>query len=155
MRSLKHTVEIHAPASVVWRVLTTRDLVREWAEAFREGIDIRCAWRKGASVEWKAGDGTVFLRGVVGAFEPERHLRFDYPLDPESRSPARDGAFHDAWTLAGDRRATALTFTTGPLAPGAYAEFGAPHRTAAETIKSLAEEAAAIQRSSNSPSPNR
>jgi uncharacterized protein YndB with AHSA1/START domain len=139
MPSLEHTVEIDAPASVVWRVLTTRELVREWAESLHEGIDIRCAWREGGAVEWKGCDGTVLKSGVVGAFEPRRLLRFDYEAgEPPARS------FSDAWSLSGERPPTTLTFATGPLSRARCAELRDAHRDAAETIKSLAEEAARI-----------
>ena len=145
MRTLEHTVEIDAPPAVVWRVLTTRDLVREWAAAFLDGIDIRCGWREGAPVEWKAPDGAILHRGVVAAFEPHRLLRFDYPLDPDSLSPARSGGFSDAWTIAGDGSWTRLTATTGPLRLEHYAELKGPAQEAVELIKSLAEEAATIR----------
>jgi uncharacterized protein YndB with AHSA1/START domain len=152
MRTLENTAEIDAPPAVVWRVLTTRDLVREWAAAFLEDIDIRSGWREGAPVEWKAPDGAILRRGVVGRFEPERLLRFDYPLDPESLSPARSGAFSDAWAISGDGRGCLLTATTGPLTAEHYAQLAGPAREAVATIKSLAEEAAAIRRPGVSPS---
>ena len=144
MRTLQHVVEIDAPPAVVWRVLTTRDLVREWAAAFLEDIDIRCAWRESGPVEWKAPGGAILQRGVVGALEPERLLRFDYPAHPESRAHVR--ALSDVWSLAADGRCTRLTFATGPLTPQRCTELEPAHRSATETIKSLAEEAAVIGR---------
>src|SRR5687768_10211612 len=153
MRTLEHTVEIDAPAAVVWRVLTTRDLVREWAAAFLDEIDIRCGWRLGAPIEWRSADGTVLQRGTVGAFEPQKLLRFDYPIDPDSLSPARAGGFYDAWILAGDGRHTRLTAASGPLTAEHYAELEEQHLTALLTLKSLAEEAAAVELRPRSPSP--
>lgn len=153
MRTLEHTVDIDAPASVVWRVLTTRDLVREWAAAFLDEIDIRCGWRLGAPVEWRSPDGTVLQRGTVGAFEPGKLLRFDYPLDPDSFSSARVGGFYDAWILGDEGGGTRLTAMSGPLTAEHYADLQEQHLAALQTIRSLAEEAAEIGRRAGSTSP--
>lgn len=71
-------IEISAPASRVWEVLTRRESTSEWAPAFAGGADfsIESAWEPGSPVLWKDQDGTVIVEGTVTALEPNRLLRF-------------------------------------------------------------------------------
>ena len=128
MATVVRSVLIQAPAADVWRVLTTRDLVREWAEAIAEGIDIQTSWLPGRPVLWRAPGGYA-RQGVVGEFVPERRLRFDYPDEQGSETfelAAEGGAVRLTLRLAG-----------GAAAPGLADELLAQ-------IRSLAEESAEI-----------
>ena len=82
MHVLKRALEIDAPATEVWRVLTTPELIREWASAYLDGIQIRTSFREGESVTWKTSNGTTTSEGTVAACKPERLLRFEYESDP-------------------------------------------------------------------------
>ena len=64
MPVLKRTLEIDAPPTEVWRVLTTPELVREWAAAYLDGISIRTSWREGEKVTWKAPNGSTRACGA-------------------------------------------------------------------------------------------
>jgi uncharacterized protein YndB with AHSA1/START domain len=137
MPVLKRTLEIDAPANEVWRVLTTPELVREWAAAYLDGISIRTSWREGEKVTWKAPNGATRACGTVAAFQPDRLLKFDYPDDPR-------GPFSEVFQIASCERKTVLHVTTGPLPSSEMEALKGPTEEAIREIKSLAEESAQI-----------
>jgi uncharacterized protein YndB with AHSA1/START domain len=137
MPVLKRTLDIDAPPGEVWRVLTTPELIREWAAAYLDGISIRTTFREGEKVTWKAPNGATRSCGTVAAFKPERLLKFDYPDDPR-------GPFSDVFEIAANDHMTRLEFTTGPLPPEEVEALKGPHEEAIREIKSLAEESAQI-----------
>ncbi len=136
------SLAIDAPPGEVWRVLTTPELVREWAAAYGQGAAIRTSWRVGEPMAWKAADGAFRAKGAVAALEPERLLRFDYEADlvTERRS------FSDTFELEPDGHTTRFRLTTGPLTRADVAALKGPTEQAAREIKSLAEESAEIHR---------
>lgn len=139
MTTLKRTVEIDAPPVEVWRVLTTPELVREWASVYDEDIQISTSFREGEPVSWKGGKGETRSRGTVAACQPERLLRFDYDV-------AAHGAFSEIFEISPADHGSRLQFTSGPF-PESDAE--ARRRLtelATAEIKSLAEESAQIRR---------
>jgi uncharacterized protein YndB with AHSA1/START domain len=137
MPTLKRTLEIDAPANEVWRVLTTPELVCEWAAAYLEGIQIRTSFREGEAVTWKTPRGEPRSSGTVAACQPERLLRFDYDSGPR-------GAFSDTFEISEFDRKTRLKVTTGPLEKDQFEALKRPSQQAIEEIKSLAEESAQI-----------
>jgi uncharacterized protein YndB with AHSA1/START domain len=72
------TIEINAPASRVWDVLTQREYTDVWAPEFAGGAEfhIESDWRVGSPVLWKGQDGSVIVEGNVTALEPNTFLRF-------------------------------------------------------------------------------
>jgi len=143
MHTLKRTLEINAPAHEVWRVLTTPELVREWASAYVDGISIRTSWREGDPVTWKAPDGSTRAKGEVAAFKPQKLLKFDYG-DPNATVSAESRTFSDTFELEEVDRRTRLRLTTGPLDDEEFKALKEPLGRAIEEIKSLAEESAQI-----------
>ena len=142
MTTLKHALEIDAPAAEVWRVLTTPELVREWAASYTDGLHIRTTWREGEPVAWKEADGRTRAGGTVTAVEPERLLKFEYTegfVAPEGRS------FSDTFEITENGRMTRLEFTTGPLDANDAEALERLAEEAIREIKSLAEESAQIR----------
>ena len=137
MHTLKRTLEIDAPPNEVWRVLTTPDLIREWACAYLEGLHIRTSFREGDAVIWKARDGATRACGTVAACQPERLLKFQY--DNSAR-----GAFSDTFEISAFDHKSRLKITTGPLEKPDFDALKGPTAQAIEQIKSLAEESAQI-----------
>jgi uncharacterized protein YndB with AHSA1/START domain len=137
MHILKRTLEIDAPAHEVWRVLTTPELVCEWAAAYLDGIQIRTSFREGEAVTWKSATGEPRSTGTVAACQPERLLKFDYASDPR-------GSFSDTFEISEVDHKTRLKFTTGPLDEDRFEALKGPSQQAIEEIKSLAEESAQI-----------
>ena len=142
MPTLKCSLEINAPACEVWRVLTTSELVREWASAYAEGLSIRTTWREGSDVTWKTPTGAVKTCGKITALEPEKRLRFDYPADPL----AERAMFSETFEIEAMDCRTRLRLITGPLETGAMRAMKHRADKAIEGIKSLAEESAQIHR---------
>jgi uncharacterized protein YndB with AHSA1/START domain len=73
------TIEIHAPAAKVWKVLTKNDHTDEWAFLFSRGgpqFRIESDWTLGSCVLWKGQDGSVIVEGNVTALEPNKLLHF-------------------------------------------------------------------------------
>jgi uncharacterized protein YndB with AHSA1/START domain len=137
MPTLKRTLDIDAPPNEVWRVLTTPELIREWAAAYHDGIQIRTSFRAGEPVTWKARDGATRSFGTVAACEPERLLRFEYQTDPR-------GPCSETFEISEFDHGTRLKLTTGPLEQADFEALKRPTQQAIEEIKSLAEESAQI-----------
>ncbi|PLS03239.1 SRPBCC family protein [Neobacillus cucumis] len=73
------TIEIHAPASKVWEVLTISENNQHWAKEFSSGgpqFHLESTWEMDSPVYWKGQDGTVIVEGNVTAVEPNKLLRF-------------------------------------------------------------------------------
>jgi uncharacterized protein YndB with AHSA1/START domain len=140
MQVLKRSLEIDAPPNEVWRVLTTPELVREWAAAYQDGISIRTSWREGEPVTWKAPDGATTASGRVAAFQPGKLLKFEYPAG-EARSWAPE-----VFEIQSVDHRTRLDVTTGPLEDADFKALEGPATLAIQEIKSLAEESAQIHR---------
>jgi uncharacterized protein YndB with AHSA1/START domain len=75
---VEKTIEINAPASAVWDVLTSPEHTSEWAPEFSGGAEfhIESDWKLGSPVLWKDKDGNVIVEGNVTALEPNAFLRF-------------------------------------------------------------------------------
>jgi uncharacterized protein YndB with AHSA1/START domain len=144
MQTLKRTLEIDAPPSEVWRVLTTPELVREWAAAYQDGIYIRTSWREGDRVIWKAPDGRTRSVGTVAAFKPEKLLKFVYDDGPNGDVAPEARSFSDTFEITEGPLGARLRFTTGPLEKDELDALEGPTEQAIREIKSLAEESAQI-----------
>ncbi|ULT57762.1 SRPBCC domain-containing protein [Neobacillus drentensis] len=73
------TIEINAPASNVWDVLTKSDLNCQWAVEFSSGgpeFHLESTWELESPVYWKGQDGTVIVEGNVTAVKQDKLLRF-------------------------------------------------------------------------------
>lgn len=132
MPTLKWSLEIDAPPTEVWRVLTNPELVREWAASYLDGISIRTSWRQGEQVTWKAPDGSTQAVGAIAAIEPERLLKIDY--DDDAR------AFPDTFEIVAKEDRTWLNVSAEELDEH---DLKAAEEAIRE-IKSLAEESAQI-----------
>ncbi len=75
---VEKTIEINAPASKVWNVLTRREYTDQWALEFTGGAEfhIESDWKLGSPVLWTGQDGCVIVQGNVTALEPQKLLRF-------------------------------------------------------------------------------
>ncbi len=136
MPTLKQSLEIDAPPTEVWRVLTTPELVREWAAVYLDGISIRTSWREGERITWKAPDGSTQATGAIAAFEPERLLKIEY--EAETR-----GGFPDTFEIVAKEDRTWLNMSTGQLDETGLKAVERAEEAIRE-IKSLAEESAQI-----------
>jgi uncharacterized protein YndB with AHSA1/START domain len=82
------SIEINAPVSKVWDVLTDAGYTAEWASEFSGGspFQIESDWKLNSPVSWKGLDGKTIVEGNVTALEPEKFLRFTV-FDVRSEKP--------------------------------------------------------------------
>jgi uncharacterized protein YndB with AHSA1/START domain len=142
MPTLTCSREIDAPAHEVWQILTTNELVKEWAAAYAEGLSIQTGWKTGDTVTWKTSNGAVRASGRIGACEPDRLLRFDY----DRYLPAEGGAFSETFEIQPGSGRTRLSLTAGADNDAILTALKSPIEKAIEEIRSLAEELAQIRR---------
>src|SRR5690349_12272822 len=72
------SIEIDAPVSKVWQVLTAREYTAEWVPEFNGGspFHIESEWKPGSPVLWKDQNGRTIVEGNVTALKPGQLLRF-------------------------------------------------------------------------------
>ena len=102
---VEKTIEINAPASKVWDVLTRPEYTGEWAPEFSGGakFHIESDWKPGSRVLWKARDGNVIVEGNVTVVEPNIFLRFTV-FDVRGEKPSvteQDGITYELTEHAG------------------------------------------------------
>jgi uncharacterized protein YndB with AHSA1/START domain len=83
------SIEINAPVSKVWEILTEREYTAEWAPEFSGGspFHIESNWKPGSPVHWKDSEGKTIVEGNVTALVPKRLLRFTV-FDVRSERPS-------------------------------------------------------------------
>lgn len=70
------TIEIKAPASRIWSVLTLPEYTGQWTSEFSPDMKLEANWELGGAVLWKEADGKVVVEGNVTKIDPEKLLRF-------------------------------------------------------------------------------
>jgi len=73
------TIEINAPASKVWDVITVEEFNNQWATEFSSGgpqFYLDSTWELDSPVLWKGEDGKVIVEGNVTALQQNKLLRF-------------------------------------------------------------------------------
>ena len=68
------SIDIAAPASKMWAVLTQRS--SEWSDLFAARGPVESDWKVGSDVVWRNGEGVVYVRGRVLASDPAKLLKF-------------------------------------------------------------------------------
>ena len=77
---IRKTVEIDAPVSTVWKVLTDNDLIQQ----YMFGCYAETDWLPGSPLLWKgAADGKLYVKGHVVAIEAPHRLEYTV-IDPNS-----------------------------------------------------------------------
>ena len=82
------SIEINAPISKVWEILTAPAYTAQWAPEFNGESPFRLEsdWRLGSPVFWKDQAGKTIVEGNVTALEPGKLLRFTV-FDVRSERP--------------------------------------------------------------------
>lgn len=70
------SIEIDAPASRVWAVLTSPALNSQWSGLSGAKGAIDTNWQPGSPVKWRNADCDVYVHGRVLVAEPGRRLQF-------------------------------------------------------------------------------
>src|SRR5581483_852999 len=89
---VKQSIEIEAPASRVWQVLTSRDLTRHWVpEFFGQPAELVSGWQLGSTVYWNMlSDGKTYVEGTITLLEPSKTLRYTVFDIRSERPPVSD-----------------------------------------------------------------
>jgi uncharacterized protein YndB with AHSA1/START domain len=70
---VEDTIEIHAPASRVWTVLTDSAFIQQ----YMFGCVVETNWKPGSPLLWKgAADGHLYVKGDVVAIDPPHRLEY-------------------------------------------------------------------------------
>src|SRR5262245_26502240 len=111
---VRQSVEIQAPASKVWQVLTQPELNQQWvSELFGQPAEMVSDWHSGSPVEWKVlADGKPYVEGNVTAIEPNWLLRFTV-FDVRSERPAVSDEDGITFTLEEQAGKTLLSVRQG------------------------------------------
>jgi len=73
---VEKSIDIDAPATIVWTVLTSPKFTEQWSGFFGATGPIETDWNPGGRVSWKNAAGEVYVSGVVTAAETNKLLRF-------------------------------------------------------------------------------
>jgi uncharacterized protein YndB with AHSA1/START domain len=137
MTPINDSIEIDAPATLVWDVLTKP----EWTEKYMFGCRTVSDWTPGSALGWAAG-GTTYVTGFVVRCEPPNLLEYTMVDATRPYASDRKNHLHNTYSLEGKR----LTITTkgfDTVAEGAerYQEMvkGGGWKSMLEKIKALAE----------------
>lgn len=83
-------IEIDAPSTKVWDVLTSQSNTSQWATLFANGgprLHLESDWLVDSTVLWKTDEGNVVVSGNVTAHQPHTLLRFTV-FDTSMAKPA-------------------------------------------------------------------
>jgi uncharacterized protein YndB with AHSA1/START domain len=108
------SIEIAAPASAVWNVLTAR--TSEWSGLFGAKGPIESDWKSGSEVLWRNAEGVVYVSGRVLACEPAKLLRFSVRSTQREMQPLSGRAEDDitqTYALAEQGGRTTLSIAHG------------------------------------------
>lgn len=116
MRNLtvKKSVEIDAPVSKVWDVLTKPEYIRQWfyiPADFPEG-DVEL--RRGSKILWRDAAGEVYLEGTVTSFQPKQSLTVSLQ-DRSWTRPVKTGEVAYTYTIVAQEDRVVLSFVFGDL----------------------------------------
>lgn len=95
---VEKSIEINAPASKVWEVLTNPALIKEWVkEWWSDFVTLESDWKLGSSMHWKITNGTIAAEGKISAIKPHTILSFSFkgsapkPVNETFRLKEQDG----------------------------------------------------------------
>lgn len=89
---MKKTVQVGAPAAVVWRALTDTALVQQWMSA--TGVEIDTDWRTGSPIRISGSSNRVAFEnsGTIVLADEEKLLQYTH-LSSLSRLPDVPGSY--------------------------------------------------------------
>ncbi len=77
---IRQSIEVEAPVSTLWRVLTENEFIRQ----YMFGCNAESDWKPGSPLLWKgAADGVLYVKGRVISIDPPRRLVYTV-IDPNS-----------------------------------------------------------------------
>lgn len=108
---VEKTVDINAPASEVWEVLTNPVLSKEWIKEWWPDFEIlESDWKEGSPVIWKINNGLLGAKGKVTNAQPPTNLEFSFQINDPSRPPHKETVIYKLKEQGGHTR---LVVTVG------------------------------------------
>lgn len=74
-------IDIAAPASRVWQVLTDPQLSRQWTATWWPGVTIESDWTMGGTIVWRTSEGEVGAQGRVVVLHPYLALEYTFKVN--------------------------------------------------------------------------
>jgi uncharacterized protein YndB with AHSA1/START domain len=111
---VKKSIEVDAPSSAVWDVVSSPDAWKRWMLVEPE-VEGGGHLKLGSKVLWKNEDGKAYLTGTVTALEPNRKFVLDLQ-DVSWKRKAEPGEVTYALTLSEANGRTRVAFALGDLA---------------------------------------
>jgi len=114
---ISKSIDIHAPLSIVWDVLTNPDLMKQWMAEPEMELSIKTDWKVGNPIVIKGFHHIKFEnKGTVLQVEPHKVLRYNY-VSSLSRLPDRpENYIVTEFRLAPTENKTTLTITLSNFA---------------------------------------
>ena len=145
---VEKSIDIDAPASTVWRVLTTPEFTQQWSGFFGATGPIDAEWKVGGRVLWKNADGQVYVSGTVIALEQDRLLKFAVRATNKAMQPTSgldEDDITQTYALSEHEGRTTLSISHGDFSKLANGEQIRPNAAAVwdrvlPKIKELAEQ---------------
>ena len=101
------SIEINAPASKVWEVLTNPKLTKEWIKLWWPDIMVlESDWKLGSPVLWKVS-GKIGATGIVMLVDPSRMLSFSFKVNGSSKQE------NIVYRLEGQKASCTLSISVG------------------------------------------
>lgn len=112
--TVEKAVEISAPVSKVWAVLTRPEFIRQWFYVPADFPEGDAELHSGSKILWTDSAGEVYLEGTVTAFNPEKS--FTTSLHDRSwKRPVKTGEVAYTYTLVPQEHGVVLSFVFGDL----------------------------------------
>lgn len=92
---VEKTVDINAPASEVWEVMTNPVLTKEWIKEWWPDFEIlESDWKEGSPVIWKMKNGIIGAKGKVIKVQPPTNLEFSFQVNDPSRPSHQEAVIY-------------------------------------------------------------
>jgi uncharacterized protein YndB with AHSA1/START domain len=113
---VEKSIEIEAPATTVWTILTGPKFTEQWSGFFGARGPIETDWNPGSRVLWKNAAHEVYVSGTVMAAEKNKLLRFTVRAIKSEMQPISGLAEDDitqTYALVEHARRTTLSIAHG------------------------------------------
>lgn len=137
--TIRKSILIDVPASILWRTLTQTELTNQWAAGFSEGVTVETDWRPGSQVVWKDKTGNIGARGVVTELQPNKLLQVDYYDSVDAADGSATGKYKEKYMIEAKADQSELTIEAGKLETKYAREHTGLWDKAIELIKTVAE----------------
>lgn len=131
--------ETTASAADIWHMLTTTDIVNQWAQAFGDGVYIDTTWQAGAELLWKIGTGETGVKGIIVTKEQDTLLEYGYYDDHSAEPGTPLGEYSESFSIEDRGDTRILNMKAGPLSEEHFVAHEPLWEKAAGIMKGLSE----------------